>query len=230
MTDSRDTTSHNSTEDSGFDPKTGQGYIDLEDYEVTDQSAPGGFTVAQKKFLVNSINKLLKLSYGEFFRQPANYLDPKLKKIDLRTMRSKLRDSLYLSVEDIKADFDIMVHGSEVGNGTYHQLTEQARRLRTAFEAYMSDFPGKSEESASKKKANERYVDDFPGKGKESAQRKRANEMNTSDFSGKDEDFIPRRKARMREPEATLAQNASSSPPRAAKTAMLGRKYPRDHW
>lgn len=175
-------------------PETGQGYIDLEDDEDTDQSTPE-FTAAQKRFLVQSINKLLKLSYSEFFRQPPNYLNPVLNKIDLRTMRSKLQDGLYLSVEDLRGDFDLMTYGSVVGNGTHDKLTDYARRLRTAFEGYMSDFPGKVE------------------------------------------DFTPRKKARMSEPKATFAQKARSSSsarrfssPRAAKTAMLGRTYPRDHW
>ena len=175
-------------------PETWQGYIDLEDDEDTDQSAPG-LTVAQKRFLVNSMTKLLKISYGEFFRQPPNYLDHALNKIDLRTMRSKLHDGHYLSVDDLRGDFDLTLHGSVVGNGAQDKLTGQARRLRTAFEGYMSDFPGKSEECP------------------------------------------PRKKARTREPEATFTQNAgsSSSSPRssstrAAKTVMLGRTYPKDHW
>ena len=174
--------------------ETGQGYVDLEDNQDTDQPTPE-FTAAQKGFLVNSMNKLLKLSYGEFFCQPPNYLDPALNKIDLRTMRSKLRDGLYPSVEHLRGDFDLMVCCSVIGNGDRDKLTAQARKLRTAFEGYMNDFPGKSE------------------------------------------DCGPRKKARMTEPEATFAQNAgpSSSPrrsssSRAAKTAMLGRTYPRDHW
>lgn len=175
-------------------PETGQGYIGLEDDQDTDQSTPG-FAATQKGFLLNSMNKLSKLSYGEFFRQPPNYLNPALKKIDLKTMRSKLHDDLYLSVEDLRGDLDLMVYGSVVGNGTHHKLTGEARRLQTAFEGYMNDFPGKSE------------------------------------------DFSPRKKSRMREPEATFAQNTGSSSSsrrssssRAAKTAMLGRTYPRDHW
>ena len=143
MTDSRDTTSDNIKEDRRFDPKTGQGYINLEDYEDTDQTAQR-FMVAQKQFLIHSIGKLLKLSYGEFFRQPANYLNPTLKKIDLKMIRSKIHESRYLSVEDIKADFDLMVDASSVGNGTQHALTDQARKLRTVFEAYMSEIPGSS--------------------------------------------------------------------------------------
>ena len=139
----------------------------------------------------------MKLSYSEFFRQHPKYPDPDpaLNNTDLRTMRSKLRDDIYLSVEDLREDFDLLVYVSVVGNGINDRLTEQARRLRTAFEGYMSGFPGNRE------------------------------------------GFAPRKKARTREPEATIAQNAkpSSSSRRpssshAAKTAMLGRTYPRDHW
>ena len=52
-------------------------------------------------------------------------------------------------------------------------------------------------------------------------------------FPGRDEDFAPRKKATTREPKAPSApiteRAVASSPQRAAKTAMQGRKYPRDH-
>lgn len=48
------------------------------------------------------------------------------------------------------------------------------------------------------------------------------------------EDLASRKKAKTLEPKSPFAQTAAraeaSSPSRAAKTAMQGRKYPRDHW
>lgn len=170
--------------------KSEESYIDLAD-EDTDQSELG-FTQIQKGFLVNSINKLLKLSFGEFFRQPANHDDLSSKAMDLKTIRTKLRDSLYPSIEALKADFDRMEHNSVIRYGLHHKNTKDAQNLKAAFERYMTDYPGLDEDSAPRKKAKTTGSKTPPAQ-------------------------IP-------------ARGGASSPPRAAKRAMQGRKYPRDHW
>lgn len=170
--------------------KTGQGYMDLED-GYTDPSV-SGFTPAQKLFLIDSLNELSKLGYSDIFQQPAKYISPTSKRIDLRMMWSKLQDGLYSSVGAIKADFDRMELSAATENGPHHRSTEDARELKVAFERSMTEYPAG------------------------------------------DEDVPVRKKAKIKEPTTPLTQIATrgptSSPPRAAKTAMQGRKYPRDHW
>lgn len=122
------------------DRKTEEGYIDLEG-EDTDQPVASELTVAQKKSLVKWINELMKLSCDDFFR------------MNLKTMRSKLRDGLYPSIEALKADFDRMEHNSITEYGFHQKNTKDAQNLKAAFERYMTDYPGPSEELAPRKKA-----------------------------------------------------------------------------
>lgn len=174
-----------------------QRYIDLEAKDPEHQSTT--ITATQKNFLVHAVNKLRKLSYGEFFRQPVpvdkvNY--PTYigitRPIDLKTMRANLHAGAYPSIELLKADFEQMEQNSRVWNGADHPHTKDAQNLKVAFEIYMTQYPG-------------------PG-----------------------EDFAPRKKAKTKAsktpPAQTPARAGASSPPRAAKSAMQGRKYPRDHW
>ncbi|KAF6232116.1 hypothetical protein HO173_009710 [Letharia columbiana] len=169
------------------DRKIGKGYIDLED-EDTDPPA-SRFTVAQKEFLVKSINSLMRHRYGECFR---NSLSPTSELMDLSTMRSKIQDGLYSSIEALRADFDRMEQTYPPGDAYHHRRTEQARSLRTVFETCMGEYPGNCE------------------------------------------DLAPRKKAKARKPKApsagTTARAEASSRSRAAKTAMQGKRYPRDHW
>ena len=171
-----------------MDPQNNsQGYIDLED-EDTDQ--PGsGFTETQKAFHINSINKLLRLSYGEFGRQPGIYDGISSY---LRTMRTKLHQNLYPSIEALKADFDRLKESSMIRYGIWHKYTKDVQNLKDVFEGYMTDNAGPDGDSGPRKKAK---------------------------TTGSK---IP--------PARRLARRGASSPPRAAKSAMQGRKYPRDHW
>ena len=127
--------------------KTGASCIDLEDDDADQQSS--GFTMAQKDFLVNSINKLMKLSVSELFRKPVNYFNIFSKPMDLTTMRSKLQNGGYPSVEALKADFDRMKHSS-VAN---HKHTKELGKLKAAFESYMKKYPGQSDDCAPRNKA-----------------------------------------------------------------------------
>lgn len=175
----------------------GQRYIDLEDKDPEQQSTT--ITATQKNFLVHAVNKLRKLSYGEFFRQPVpinkvNYptYTGITRPIDLKTMRANLHAGAYPSIELLKADFDQMEQNSRVWNGADHPHTKDAQNLKVAFGIYMIQYPGSGE------------------------------------------DFAPRKKAKTKgsktPPVKTSARAGVSSPPRAAKSAMQGRKYPRDHW
>ncbi|KAF6227490.1 hypothetical protein HO173_012230 [Letharia columbiana] len=169
------------------DRKIKKDYIDLEDEDTDPQAST--FTVAQKEFLLKSINSLMRHRYGECFR---NCLSPTSELKALRTMREKLQDGLCPSIEVLRADFDRMEQTYPLGDAYHHIRTEQARSLRTVFETCMGEYPGKCE------------------------------------------DLAPRKKAKARKPKApsagTTARAEASSPPRAAKTAMQGKRYPRDHW
>lgn len=177
----------------------GQRYIDLEAEEPRQQSPT--ITAVQQSFLVHAINKLMKLSYGEFFRQPVPADDARYPTyigitipINLKTMRDKLRASAYASIEMLKADFDRMVQNSRAWNGAAHQDTKDAQNLKVAFERYMAEYPEQDEKDvAPRKKA------------------KKTRELKT--ISGHDP-----------------TRAAASSPPRAAKIAMQRQRYPRDHW
>ena len=63
---------------------------------------------------------------------------------------------------------------------------------------------------------------------------KAAFEIYMTQYPGPGEDFALRKKAKTKgfktPPAQTPARAGASSPPRAAKSAMQGRKYPRDHW
>ena len=181
------------------DQEVGQHYLDLDAKEPKRKSS--AITESQKGFLVHAINKLMKLSCSEFFRQPVP-ADPVryptyigiTRPVDLKIMRDKLRANLYPSIEVLKADLDRMEQNSAVWNGAAHQHTRDAQKLKVAFEGYMTEYAEQDEE-----------------------------------------DFAPRKKAKnAREPQTASAQTATrvgpSYPPRAAKIAMQGHKYPRDHW
>lgn len=158
--------------------KTEGSYKNLED-EATGQQT-SGFTVAQTEFLVNSINSLSRVGGDDF-------------QLHLNTMKSKLRDGLYPSIETLKADFDRLEHASVVENGHHHGRTVLARNIRASFDFCMTEYPGHG--------------------GEESTARKKT------------------KTARSKTPAAQTPTRApASSPPRAAKTAMKDRKYPRDHW
>lgn len=159
--------------------KKGGSYINLEDEDADQQISK--LTVAQKVYLISSINKLSTLGWDDFWQ------------MDLNIMKSKLHNGLYSSIETLEADIDQLEHSSVTENGPHHKHTELARDLRAVFHLCTTGYPGKDDE--------------------DSAPRKRAKTMGSK---------TP--------PAQKPARTPASSPPRAAKTAMKGRKYPRDHW
>lgn len=100
-------------------------------------------TRTRKIFFRDLVNRLLKEKYAEPFANPVDAVAQDIptyhrvikRAMDLRTLKDNLAKDQYSTVEDFKADFNLIVESSVQFNGLAHEVSQAGLRLLHAFNA-----------------------------------------------------------------------------------------------
>lgn len=100
-------------------------------------------TRTRKIFFRHLVNRLLKGKDAEPFANPVDAVAQDIptyhrvikRAMDLRTLKDNLAKYLYSTVEDFKADFNLIIENSVQFNGLAHEVSQAGLRLLHAFNA-----------------------------------------------------------------------------------------------
>lgn len=100
------------------------------------------------------MNHIRQTTAGQSFKAPVQQLWPECagayaakvpNPIDLGTIQLKVKNNIYLSVDDFKADVDLLYQNSVDFNGVEHIITSTALEIRDAILSALEDMEeGKS--------------------------------------------------------------------------------------
>lgn len=104
----------------------------------------------QSVFLTSLLQRLVSDPDAIFFRNPVDTIKMKVPNhhdiiqspMHLSTIRGKLTDSAYSSIEAIVSDFNLILQNSIEYNGEQHRVTSRARNLKSLFLREMEQLPG----------------------------------------------------------------------------------------
>ncbi|RYC62785.1 hypothetical protein CHU98_g3405 [Xylaria longipes] len=97
--------------------------------------------------ILEEIKKAKYYGFNQWFLTPVdpvalnipNYFKIIKKPMDLATMVEKNRDGEYKTTKDLEKDMRLIVHNSEIFNGSEHDVTNQARRLEELLKNQLAD-------------------------------------------------------------------------------------------
>ncbi|KAI5301963.1 hypothetical protein KEM56_001183 [Ascosphaera pollenicola] len=110
-------------------------------------------TKLQHRFLVRCLSGLKRLHDARFYKDPVDpvklnipsYFDIITHPMDMSTIEHKLKGGQYEKVDDVIADFDLMVNNAVTFNGPEHPVAIEGVQLRANFNRHMSKLPGVDE-------------------------------------------------------------------------------------
>ncbi|KZZ86806.1 Bromodomain protein [Ascosphaera apis ARSEF 7405] len=110
-------------------------------------------TKLQHRFLVRCISGLKRLHDARFYKDPVDpvkmnipsYFTIVTHPMDMSTIEQKLKGGQYEKVDDVIADFDLMVNNAVTFNGIEHPVAIEGVQLRATFNRHLSKLPGVDE-------------------------------------------------------------------------------------
>ncbi|EAS36106.3 transcription regulator BDF1 [Coccidioides immitis RS] len=135
------------------------------EFKVPDLPPPAStaITPLQNKFFIRTLAALKRTHDARFFRVPVdpvklnipNYPTIIKEPMDLHTMEDKIKSGAYKTVDQITADFKLMIDNCITFNGPEHVVTVEGMRLRDNWERHLTKLPSPSEvePTAAEKKA-----------------------------------------------------------------------------
>ncbi|KAI5288653.1 hypothetical protein KEM52_001075, partial [Ascosphaera acerosa] len=112
-------------------------------------------TKLQHKFLVRCLQGLKRTHDARFYKEPVDpvkmnipsYLQIITHPMDISTIEHKLKavHSPYATVDDVMADFDLMVNNAITFNGAEHPVAKEGVSLRASFYKNLAKMPGVDE-------------------------------------------------------------------------------------
>lgn len=115
----------------------------------TADSGAEPITEPRKKFLTKALQNLKRSADARFYKVPVDYVGlnlpsyPEVVKqpMDLSTIEKKLKGGEYHSVDELVADFELMVQNSVLFNTAEHVVSVEGRKLKAVFDRQMSNLP-----------------------------------------------------------------------------------------
>ncbi|WEW60844.1 transcription initiation at TATA-containing promoter protein [Emydomyces testavorans] len=120
-------------------------------------------TPLQSKFFVRTLAALRRTHDARFFKNPVDPVKLNIPSypltvkhpMDMHTMEEKVKNGAYKTVDEVIADFKLMIDNSITFNGMEHVVTTEGFRLKESWERHLTKLPSPNEvePTAAEKKA-----------------------------------------------------------------------------